>query len=165
MARKDREKKEKSKAPPAPGTLLPELTRAARSLRTFLSHTLSESGIYAGQEAVILALATEEPMTASAIAQAAGVKPPTMTRTLARMEAQGFIRRVADEHDGRQMRAALTEEGERRRGAIELAIRATEAHALAGLSDKEMRQFRKLLRKVNRNFGEKIEERDDENEG
>jgi len=162
MVKKDKaEKKDKDDKPKeryVPGSLQPELTRAARSMRTFLTNSLSASGIYAGQDGVILALAGKEALTAGAIAAELGVKPPTMTRTLSRMEAQGFIRKLPGETDGRQMRAALTPEGQKHVGAISYAIKATEAFAFDGLTDKEIRQFSKVLRKINRNFGEEAED-------
>lgn len=158
MVKKDKaDKKDKPKERYVPGSLQPEITRAARSMRTFLTRSLSASGLYAGQDGVILALAGAESLTAGAIASELGVKPPTMTRTLSRMEAQGFIRKLPGETDGRQMRAALTAEGQKHVDAITYAVRATEAYALAGLTDKEIRQFAKALRKINRNFGKDIE--------
>jgi DNA-binding MarR family transcriptional regulator len=157
MAKKDKSRKKdktgKAALPRDPGVLQSEITRASRSMRTFLTNALSASGIYAGQDGVILALAEEDGLPAGAIADRLGVKPPTMTRTLARMEAQGFLRREADTADGRQMRAFLSEEGRRHVGAIQLAVRATESLATTGLDDKDMRQFLKLLRKINRNLG------------
>lgn len=161
MAKKDKaDKKEKGDGPKeryVAGSLQPEITRAARSMRTFLTNSLSASGIYAGQDGVILALAGQESLTAGAIAAELHVKPPTMTRTLTRMEAQGFIRRLPGDTDGRQMRATLTPEGERHVGAITYAVKATEAFAFAGLSEKEIRQFSKVLRKINRNFDNETE--------
>ena len=154
MTKKEKpRKKDKVREPLTVGVIQSDLTRASRHMRTFLTSALSSSGIYAGQDGVILALAASDGMTAGAIAEKLGVKPPTMTRTLARMEAQGFIKRVPDESDGRQMRAILTEEGSRHVRAIEYAIKATEGMAIAGLSDKEVRQFMKALRKINRNLG------------
>ena len=148
-----KEKSDKPKAPYVPGTIHPELTRATRSMRTFLTNALSASGVYAGQDGVINALSKTEAMTAGAIAIELGVKPPTMTRTLSRMQAQGLIEKLPGESDGRHMRAKLTEEGRRRVSAITYAQKATEAFALSGLSDKELRQFAKVLRKINQNFG------------
>lgn len=163
MVKKDKpgkkEKSDKPKPPYVPGEIQPELTRATRSMRTFLTNALSASGVYAGQDSVIRALAGKESMTAGAIAAELGVKPPTMTRTLTRMEAQGFIKKLPGETDGRQMRAALTPEGARHLSAINYAVRATEAFAFTGLTDKELRQFAKVLRKINHNFGgEPVEE-------
>src|SRR3989338_6398573 len=100
MAKKDKSRKKdktgKAALPREPGVLQSEITRASRSMRTFLTSALSASGIYAGQDGVILALDEEDGLPAGAIADRLGVKPPTMTRTLARMEAQGFLRREAD---------------------------------------------------------------------
>lgn len=158
MTKKDKSRKkdkaEKDSLPREPGHLQSEITRASRSMRTFLTNSLSHSGIYAGQDGVILALAEEDGLSAGAIAERLGVKPPTMTRTLARMEAQGFLERQADAADGRQMRAILTEEGRTHVHAIQLAAKATENLALSALSDKEVRQFLKVLRKINRNLGQ-----------
>jgi DNA-binding MarR family transcriptional regulator len=158
MSKKDKSKKkdkpEKESQPREAGHLQSEITRASRSMRTFLTNSLSHSGIYAGQDGVILALAEEDGLSAGAIADRLGVKPPTMTRTLARMEAQGFILRQADARDGRQMRAMLTDEGRKHVHAIQLAAKATENMALSALSDKEVRQFLKVLRKINRNLGQ-----------
>jgi DNA-binding MarR family transcriptional regulator len=104
MVKKDKQKKKekspKDKELPAPGEVQAELTRASRSMRTFLTNALSKSGIYAGQEGVILSLAEGEPLTAGALAARLGVKPPTMTRTLTRMEAQGYIQKLPGETDG-----------------------------------------------------------------
>ena len=156
MTKKDKKKDKpaKEQKPREPGDLQSEVTRASRAMRTFLTNALSHSGIYAGQDGVILALAAEDGLSAGAIAERLGVKPPTMTRTLARMEAQGFIRRQADIVDGRQMRAMLTDQGRQHVGAIHLAAKATENLALMDLTDKEVRQFLKVLRKMNRNLGQ-----------
>lgn len=155
MAKKDKKKDKPAKEHQLrkPGDLQSEVTRASRAMRTFLTNSLSNSGIYAGQDGVILALAEEDGLSAGTIADMLGVKPPTMTRTLTRMEAQGFIKRQADTVDGRQMRALLTDEGRRHVGAIQLAVRGTENLALADLTEKEVRQFLKVLRKINRNLG------------
>ena len=157
MTKKDKagkkDKGDKEFVPRPIGAFQSDITRASRHMRTFLTNALSASGIYAGQDGVILALAEEDGLTAGAIAERLGVKPPTMTRTLARMEAQGFVRRLPDSSDGRQMRATLTDDGKRHVRAIELAVRATENLATTGLTDKEQRQFMKVLRKINRNLG------------
>lgn len=47
--------------------LSPALTQAARSMRTVLSRNLLESGLYAGQDGVILSLAESDGMTAGGL--------------------------------------------------------------------------------------------------
>ena len=87
------------------------VTQAARAMRTALSRSLSESGLYAGQDGVILALSGEDGLTAGDLASRLGVKAPTMTRTISRMEAQGFLERRNDGEDGRLTVVFLTEQG------------------------------------------------------
>lgn len=77
------------------------LVQAARSMRTVLSRNLVASGLYAGQDGVMLALAETDGLTAGALAGKLGVKAPTMTRTIGRMEAQGFLERRPDRDDAR----------------------------------------------------------------
>jgi DNA-binding MarR family transcriptional regulator len=91
--------------------LAPVITQTARSMRTALSRSLVESGLYAGQDGVILALSEEDGMTPGHLANRMGVKAPTMTRTIGRMEAQGFLERRSDGTDGRLTKVHLTEPG------------------------------------------------------
>ena len=132
--------------------LAPLLAQAARSMRTVLSRTLLESGLYAGQDGVMLALAETDGMTAGALAGHLGVKAPTMTRTIGRMEAQGFLERKADAGDARLTKVYLTANGRERLQAIEAAADLSEATALKGMTDKQIRTLAKLLKVVDANL-------------
>ena len=128
------------------------LVQAARSMRTVMSRNLVESGLYAGQDGVMLALAEEDGMTAGGLAIRLGVKAPTMTRTIGRMEAQGFLHRRADEEDARLTKVYLTEEGRARLDAIAEAGRQTGDQALKGFSEKQIKVLMKLLRTLDANL-------------
>lgn len=132
--------------------LAPLLAQAARSMRTVLSRNLLESGLYAGQDGVMLALAEADGMTAGALAGHLGVKAPTMTRTIGRMEAQGFLERKPDADDARLTKVYLTANGRERLQAIEAAADLSEATALKGMTDKQIRTLAKLLRLVDGNL-------------
>ncbi len=125
---------------------------AARSMRTVLSRNLLATGLYAGQDGVILALAEEGGLTAGALAARLGVKAPTMTRTIGRLEAQGFVERRPDETDGRLTVVHLTEAGEASVDHITEAGRLSEQQAAEGLSEKDVRQLLKLLRAMDENL-------------
>ncbi len=129
-----------------------EMIQAARSFRTLLSNSLSECGLYAGQDGVILILNVTDGLTAGQIAQKLQVKPPTMTRTIARMEAQGFVERRDDAGDGRLTKVFITELGKGTVARIEAAAIAAQNKATDGLSDKQVRTLVKLVRAVNANF-------------
>ena len=132
--------------------LSPALTQAARSMRTVLSRNLLESGLYAGQDGVILSLAESDGMTAGGLAHKLGVKAPTMTRTIGRMEAQGFLERRPDDDDARLTKVYLTEPGRNRLQTIAEAGQHSEKLATRGLTDKQVRTLMKLLRAVDSNL-------------
>ncbi len=132
--------------------LSPALTQAARSMRTVLSRNLLESGLYAGQDGVILSLAEADGMTAGGLAQKLGVKAPTMTRTIGRMEAQGFLERKADEEDARLTKVYLTELGRGSVKAIEMAASSCDKVATQAFSEKEIRNLVRLLKAIDANL-------------
>ncbi|KQW29378.1 MarR family transcriptional regulator [Rhizobium sp. Root274] len=151
----ERKKAGKKKEPAAPGTLANAVTQVARGMRTRLSHGLAASGLYPGQDGVVQLLSLEDGLTPGALAQRLGVKAPTMTRTIGRMEAQGFVFRRADDRDARLTKVYLTEEG---RSTVERIAGATtecEQEAVRGLSNKELRTLVKLLAIVDGNLSGK----------
>ncbi|MCX8996863.1 MarR family transcriptional regulator [Rhizobiaceae bacterium BDR2-2] len=152
MRKKEKSLRKKEEALAEPGALANSLVQASRSLRTLLSRALTRTGLYAGQDGVILALHEQDGLTTGQLAQALGVKPPTVTRTIGRMEAQGFLMRGEDAKDGRLSKVYLTDMG---RSAVE-AISASVVHcdraAVAGLSGKEVKTLIRLLKTVDANL-------------
>jgi DNA-binding MarR family transcriptional regulator len=132
--------------------LSPALVQAARSMRTVLSRNLLDSGLYAGQDGVIAALAETDGMTAGALAQRLGVKAPTMTRTIGRMEAQGFLERRPDADDARLTKVYLTEVGRSTIDRIAMSATACDQAATQGFSDKEIRTLVRLLKAIDGNL-------------
>ncbi|MBV2184559.1 MAG: MarR family transcriptional regulator [Rhizobium sp.] len=161
MAKKDKgDKKNKSAKKKENGERSPSVsvsvsvTQAARAMRTQLSRGLAESGLYAGQDTVVQLLAEQDGLTPGALAQKLGVKAPTMTRTIGRMEAQGFVERRAVDADGRLTMVHLTAEGRACLDTIIAAVSEAERLATRGLSGKEMRQLVKLLAVIEENLHE-----------
>ncbi len=156
MGKKKDEKKKNGKEKPPIGQVMADIpqaiTQAARSMRTVLSRNLLEAGLYAGQDGVMLALAGEDGLTPGGLAQRLGVKAPTMTRTIGRMEAQGFLVRRADGADQRLTKVYLTDTGRERLETISRSVENCTAQALSGFSGKEMRNLLKLLKAVDENL-------------
>lgn len=151
-AKVGKKKKALVEASAGPQDLGSVLVQTARSMRTLLSRNLLESGLYAGQDGVMLALAETDGLTAGGLANKLGVKAPTMTRTIGRMEAQGFLERRADTGDARLTKVFLTKLGRDRLQTIAEAGRASEAVAVRDLSEKQVRTLLKLLRIVDANL-------------
>ncbi len=153
MAGKIKKGKSKSKGRSKPdGSVTAFIGQAARNARTVLSRQLLDVGLYAGQDGVMLALDRQDGLTPSAIAQALSVKAPTITKTISRLSAQGFVRRQDSPHDGRMSQVFITDAGRDQIKAIRKAQKRTEKAALSGLKDKEIRQLLKMLALVDANL-------------
>ncbi|MCB5204314.1 MarR family winged helix-turn-helix transcriptional regulator [Neorhizobium sp. T786] len=135
-----------------PGDLAHAVTQAARSMRTALSRSLAESGLYAGQDGVILALAEEDGLTAGQLATLLGVKAPTMTRTIGRMEAQGFVERRDDGADGRLTKVFLAPSGRANVERIGQSVTECSTRAFGDFSEKEVRTLLRLLKAMDSNL-------------
>ena len=153
MARKNRngDKKRKS-AGNARAELFSAINQAARASRSVLARRLLASGLYAGQDALMLALDAEDGQTPSQIAGRLGVRAPTITKTINRLADKGFVRKSASATDGRLAHVHLTGAGRAAIAAIRDAVEASEALAVDGLSGKDVKTLVKLLRKVDRNL-------------
>lgn len=63
-------------------------------------------------EATVLGRLRHGPLTPGQLAKAEHVRPPSMTKTVERLEQRGYVRRKADPSDGRQTLVVRTPAGE-----------------------------------------------------
>ena len=141
------------------------LHAAARLSRTALAARLLAHGFYAGQDQIMLALDREDGQTPGQLAVRLGVRPPTVTKTINRLQTQGYLEKRNSETDARQANVFLTEEGRNAIRAIEKAVRKTEKQALRGLDKKEQKALLKLLGRIEGNLsGAAVPEEPDEAE-
>jgi DNA-binding MarR family transcriptional regulator len=129
------------------------LAQTAKAHRSRAGTHLSRIGLHPGQESVLKVLSEEDGQTMSQLAALLSVQPPTVTKMVTRLSAQGFLRRAASETDGRLARVFLTEEGRALVETIDRSWKRLEREALAGLDDKDRKKLRKLLRQVEKNLG------------
>lgn len=157
MAKKDKPEKGKKKRDQeavADGTLSSTLIQTARAMRTLLARDLVDQGLYAGQEMVILSLAEADGKSPGVIAAELGVRAPTITKTVNRLMAQGFVEKRGNGSDGRRTEIALTTRGHETLASIKHATASVEQALLSGLSGKETRQLARLLKKLEENLSE-----------
>jgi DNA-binding MarR family transcriptional regulator len=128
------------------------LAQAARASRSRSGALLSRIGLHAGQEAVLKALDIKDGQAMSQLAVSLAVQPPTVTKMVTRLAAQGYLERRVAPDDGRQIRVFLTDLGRTRVLEVDTVIRQVEREALAGLPERERRKLRQLLRQVERNL-------------
>lgn len=128
------------------------LNHTARLQRALSARLLSDLGLFPGQESVLKLLAEQDGRTMGDLATALRVRPPTASKTIARLTTQGLVERRATDGDGRLVRVFLTEVGRERSGAIDAVWETLENDIVAGLDGKERKRLRKLLRKVEKNL-------------
>jgi DNA-binding MarR family transcriptional regulator len=128
------------------------LHSAARLARTALAARLLAHGFYAGQDQIMLALDREDGQTPGNLAGRLGVRPPTITKTINRLQAQGFLEKRASEADARQAHIFLTDSGRETIHNIEKSVKKTEKQALRGLDKKDQKALFKLLARIEANL-------------
>ncbi|MEE6288651.1 MarR family transcriptional regulator [Georgenia sp. MJ173] len=89
------------------------------------------------QNCVLAALNRIGPMTPRALAEREQVQPPTMTRTLASLEAIRYVVRDAHPTDGRQVLITLTDDGADHLSRLRRRRSAWLATQLRALTDEE----------------------------
>jgi DNA-binding MarR family transcriptional regulator len=108
------------------------VTRTARRLRQEASAGLSPS-----QGAMLATIERHGPLTPSELALRERVQRPTVTRMLARLEADGIVQRAADPADGRSFLVSLTPAGRTLLDEVRTRKDAYLASRLNELDDEE----------------------------
>ena len=132
--------------------------------RARAAQLLSAIGLHPGQEVILKTLADEDGRSMSDLALALAVRPPTVTKMVTRMAAQGLVERREAAQDARQALVHLTPAGRARAGEIDEVWRRLEKQTTLGLDDKDRKRLRKLLRKVAGNLAPHKEFSPDEGE-
>ena len=135
------------------GQAAARIQSVARLLRTDLAGRLLEHGLYAGQDQIMLALAAGEQMTPGQLAAKIGVKPPTVTKTINRLQAQGFVAKSGSDADARVAHITLTDTGRDALKVIEKSVKRNERAAFRGFDKKERKALMKLLARLEANLG------------
>jgi len=102
----------------------------------------------------MLALHRQDAQTPGQLASLIGVRPPTITKTINRLQAQGFLDKKASETDARQAYVSLTDTGREAIRAIERSVRKTEKVAFKGFDKKDQKALTKLLSRIEANLSE-----------
>lgn len=137
---------------PVQKTIGYRLTHTARLQKALSARLLAALGLFPGQESVLKLLCEQDGRTMGDLASALRVRPPTASKTIARLTTQGLVERRATDGDGRLVRVFLTDAGRERGASIDGVWDQLEAEMVLGLDSKERKRLRKLLRKVEKNL-------------
>ena len=129
-------------------SLVGKLIYAGRLCRSLRADLLLDLGIYAGQDILLKSLANADGQTMGSIAGDLGVRPPTVTKMVARMEAQGLVQREGSKSDNRRAHVHLTEAGRQLLQRIDEAWAKADLSALDGLKQKDEKRLNKVIDKI-----------------
>ncbi len=95
------------------------------------------TGLTPSQISALITIDHHGPIRLSDLARLEAVAPPTITRIVARLEADGLVERQTDERDRRIARITITDEGNRRTAETRIARNRWLAQKLAALDDED----------------------------
>jgi DNA-binding MarR family transcriptional regulator len=128
------------------------LVQASRLHRSRMGDKLAGLDLFAGQEQVLQALASEGRLTMGELAAILRVRPPTASKTVSRLAAMKLVERHTEAGDARVVRVKLTKEGKRKAAAIDELWNQVEDELLAEFDQKDRKRLRKLLRRSAKNL-------------
>ena len=116
-----------------------------------MEETLAEYKLSHGEWHVLRDLALDDPphrRSPGKLAKRAGLSSGAMTNRLDQLEKAGLVRRLPDREDRRAVQVELTDKGYKLWSDWIGAQASKEARLASALSDRELTQLNKLLRKV-----------------
>jgi len=124
------------------------IIRVARRHRYEAGQLLGELGLHPGQEGVLHLLWQRDGRSQVELAEALGVEPPTLHRTLVSLEGAGFLRRVPSSTDRRVNRVELTDAGRALHPRLLVAWDELARRTTGRLTRDELRTLHRLLLRV-----------------
>lgn len=117
-----------------------------------LTQRMQQEALTPSQATVLNLLLDGRPWRLSDLASAAGVRPPSMTELIARMERQGWLRKMDTAHDRRGVAVTITEEGRVIIQAVQRRQIDFIAQRLALLTDEDKQIIERALPVIDRLF-------------
>jgi MarR family transcriptional regulator, transcriptional regulator for hemolysin len=117
------------------------LNLAAKAARSHAERRLSSAGSSFAVWTALFALRAKGPLIQRELARLLNVEGPTLTRRLARMEAQGLVERHRTSADRRAAVVRLTPAGEVAHDRLAAIVAASGDVALQGFSPREIEEF------------------------
>lgn len=129
--------------------LLGRLLRAAQKVEARVEASLADTGLSLAKLGVLNHLVEAgEPLPLGQLAGRISCVKSNMTQLIDRLETDGLVARVNDPEDRRCVRAAVTEEGQRRQAAATRILEEHERALVEGLEVEEREQFAEILRRL-----------------
>lgn len=126
--------------------------RVARLHKMFAGQLLRETGLYPGQELLMMQLWDEGPVRQVDLVRNLDSDAPTVTRTVRRLEQAGFVRRLPNAADGRSTLIEATRASRPLRHAVQRIWAQLEGFTVGGLSDTRKGEVLDVLETLEANL-------------
>ncbi len=137
--------------PPTAEPIGRAISSGAKVLSRAFERELAEAGGSQPVWLVLLALKQQRWRTQQDLAAAVGIEGPTLTHHLDGLEKSGLIDRSRDPGDRRAVRVELTKAGDELFHRLAKAAIGFDKRLRAGISDKELDAFRRVLERLRAN--------------
>jgi MarR family transcriptional regulator for hemolysin len=121
------------------------VSRTAKALSRAFDDALAAAGGSTSTWLVLLSLKTAGHRTQGDLADAVGIRQPTLSHHLDGLERAGFVTREREDGNRRVQRVQLTPDGEALFLRLRRAAGAFDGRLRAGLDDEEIAALRRLL--------------------
>lgn len=123
------------------------LNQTVRLLNKKSNEALHEFGLYSSQWAVLYCLDRKGRLSQTEICRYLNVERPTITRTIRKLEENGWVEREKGK-DRRENLISLSEEAEKKLPAVNSRIRTFEEEQLGDLTAEEVLSLNRILKKI-----------------
>lgn len=134
------------------GYVVAQLCKAHRYSIDSALRALPGYDLRVGQEMMLLQLWDTDGLSQSQLVGRLCVEPPTVTKMLQRIEAEGLVERRPDPEDARVSRVYLTAKGRALEGQVATVWQEVETRATAGMTEIERALLRRLLIQMRANL-------------
>jgi len=121
------------------------LVSVCRLHHTRADQSMDQLGLYRGQASLLMALARQNGMTHSEIAEKLEISPAAATKVIKRMEQAQYLQRQTDPADERVSRVYLRDKGRALITEITAAFGKLDRTMLDGLPAPDLEKLRELL--------------------
>ena len=105
-------------------------------------------GVKNAYRALLTALYIKDGGTQLSLAEKTGMKAPTISITLRKMEKEGLVKRVVDENDLRKTHVYLSDKGRETTERLNEGINGINSIFVEGMTDEEVDFFIKSLERI-----------------
>ncbi|MGI5490219.1 MarR family winged helix-turn-helix transcriptional regulator [Microtetraspora malaysiensis] len=127
------------------GPLSAAIFRVARVHKALAGRLLRECGLHPGQELVMMTLWEEGPQRQVDLAETLDADAPTMTRSIARLERAGLVRRTRSTTDRRAVIVEATEKSQTLKKLVGHAWAELERATVGAMSQTRISESRAIL--------------------